>query len=196
MAEMTSKQKEFIDQLLLEKEWELTNDLQSYNDGEVTQEVAANIIEYLISCEDTANAAAIRVEMMNRMTDRQRNFINELISEKIWETTSEIQIFLSSNNTEVDKYTASIIIEYLLSCKINITWQFKRRKLMMNLKTIFEKWGYGHLKEEIEDLEDGYEVVINVVDRDTFNLMNDLNESTKFTVYEDCINDTITIAHS
>ncbi|HEM1929337.1 TPA: hypothetical protein U0107_003080, partial [Listeria monocytogenes] len=52
---------------------------------------------------------------------------------------------------------------------------------MMNLKTIFEKWGYGHLKEEIEDLEDGYEVVINVVDRDTFNLMNDLNESTKFT---------------
>ncbi|WP_420215036.1 hypothetical protein [Listeria monocytogenes] len=56
MAEMTSKQKEFIDQLLLEKEWELTNDLQSYNDGEVTQEVAANIIEYLISCEDTANA--------------------------------------------------------------------------------------------------------------------------------------------
>ncbi|EJT5517294.1 hypothetical protein N2U64_001056, partial [Listeria monocytogenes] len=47
---MTSKQKEFIDQLLLEKEWELTNDLQSYNDGEVTQEVAANIIEYLISC--------------------------------------------------------------------------------------------------------------------------------------------------
>ncbi|AGR15526.1 hypothetical protein F1J25_04110 [Listeria monocytogenes] len=67
---------------------------------------------------------------------------------------------------------------------------------MMNLKTIFEKWGYGHLKEEIEDLEDGYEVVINVVDRDTFNLMNDLNESTKFTVYEDCINDTITIAHS
>lgn len=52
------------------------------------------------------------------------------------------------------------------------------------------------MKEEIEDLEDGYEVVINVVDRDTFNLMNDLNESTKFTVYEDCINDTITIAHS
>lgn len=117
MAEMTSKQKEFIDQLLLEKEWELTNDLQSYNDGEVTQEVATNIIEYLISCDDTANAAAIRVQKMNRMTDRQRNFINELISEKIWKTTSEIQIFLSSNNTEVDKYTASVIIEYLLSCK-------------------------------------------------------------------------------
>ncbi|HAA2562667.1 TPA_asm: hypothetical protein GEG31_03940 [Listeria monocytogenes] len=67
---------------------------------------------------------------------------------------------------------------------------------MMNLKNIFEKWGYGHLKEEIEDLEGGYEVVINVVNRDTFNLMNDLKESTKFTVYEDCINDTITIAHS
>ncbi|EOW3720638.1 hypothetical protein ACPXNX_001707 [Listeria monocytogenes] len=116
MAEMTSKQKEFIDQLLLEKEWELTNYLQSYNDGEVTQEVAANIIEYLISCDDTANAAAIRVEMMNRMTDRQKNFITELISEKIWKTTSEIEIFLSSNN-EVDKYTASVIIEYLLSCK-------------------------------------------------------------------------------
>ncbi|MBC2038349.1 hypothetical protein [Listeria marthii] len=114
---MTSKQKEFIDQLLLEKEWELTNDLQSYNDGEVTQEVAANTIEYLISCDDTANAAAIRVEMMNRMTDRQKNFITELISEKIWKTTSEIEIFLSSNNTEVDKYTASVIIEYLLSCK-------------------------------------------------------------------------------
>ncbi|WP_235022174.1 hypothetical protein [Listeria monocytogenes] len=117
MAEMTSKQKEFIDRLLLEKEWELTNYLQSYNDGEVTQEVAANIIEYLISCDDTANAAAIRVEMMNRMTDRQKNFITELISEKIWKTTSEIEIFLSSNNTEVDKYTASVIIEYLLSCK-------------------------------------------------------------------------------
>ncbi|ENL8761337.1 hypothetical protein AB6J05_001093 [Listeria monocytogenes] len=114
---MTSKQKKFIDQLLLEKEWELSSDLQSYNDGDVTQEVAANIIEYLISCEDTVNAAAIRMEMMNRMTDRQKNFINELISEKIWKTTSELEIFLSSDNTEVDKYTASMIIEYLLSCK-------------------------------------------------------------------------------
>lgn len=117
MAGMTSKQKKFIDQLLLEKEWELSSDLQSYNDGDVTQEVAANIIEYLISCEDTVNAAAIRMEMMNRMTDRQKNFINELISEKIWKTTSELEIFLSSDNTEVDKYTASMIIEYLLSCK-------------------------------------------------------------------------------
>ncbi|WP_267649135.1 hypothetical protein [Listeria innocua] len=64
---------------------------------------------------------------------------------------------------------------------------------MTNLKAIFEKWGHGHLEEEIEDLEEGYEVVINVVDRDTFNLMNELNSTGKFTVYEDAINDTITI---
>ncbi|ACK40883.1 TPA_asm: hypothetical protein GIQ38_12400 [Listeria monocytogenes] len=66
---------------------------------------------------------------------------------------------------------------------------------MTNIKAIFEKWGHGHLTEVIEDLKEGYEVVINVVDRDTFNLMNDLNATGEFTVYEDAINDTITIEH-
>ncbi|EIM8287150.1 hypothetical protein LN421_001827 [Listeria monocytogenes] len=66
---------------------------------------------------------------------------------------------------------------------------------MTNLNTIFSKWGHGHLTEEIEDLKEGFEVVINVVDRDTFNLMNELNETGKFVVYEDAINDTITIGH-
>ncbi|HAA7128545.1 TPA_asm: hypothetical protein GHG54_08900 [Listeria monocytogenes] len=64
---------------------------------------------------------------------------------------------------------------------------------MTNIKAIFEKWGHGYLEEEIEDLKEGFEVVINVVDRDTFNLMNDLNETDEFMVYEDAINDTITI---
>ncbi|EAG2141394.1 hypothetical protein ACOTAZ_001688 [Listeria monocytogenes] len=64
---------------------------------------------------------------------------------------------------------------------------------MTNLKAIFEKWGHGHLEEEIEDLKEGYEVVINVVDRDTFNLMNGLNETGEFMAYEDDINGTITI---
>ncbi|EIA7070035.1 hypothetical protein K7S03_001788 [Listeria monocytogenes] len=66
---------------------------------------------------------------------------------------------------------------------------------MTNLKAIFEKWGHGHLEDEIEDLKEGYEVVINVVDRDTFNLMNDLNETGEFMVYEDEVNGTITIEH-
>ncbi|MBF2513887.1 hypothetical protein IA940_05375 [Listeria marthii] len=64
---------------------------------------------------------------------------------------------------------------------------------MTNLKAIFEKWGHVHLEEEIEDLEEGYEVVVNVMGRDTFNLMHELNATGKFTVYEDAINDTITI---
>ncbi|MBC2132081.1 hypothetical protein HCA98_00970 [Listeria innocua] len=64
---------------------------------------------------------------------------------------------------------------------------------MTNLKDIFEKWGHGHLTEVLEDLKEGFEVVINVIDRDTFNLMNDLNETGEFMVYEDAINDTITI---
>ncbi|EAE6661601.1 hypothetical protein BGM61_05730 [Listeria monocytogenes] len=64
---------------------------------------------------------------------------------------------------------------------------------MTNIKAIFEKWGHGHLTEVLEDLEEGYEVVVNVINRDTFNLMNDLNETGEFMVYEDAINDTITI---
>ncbi|HEL8334726.1 hypothetical protein HXA92_12380 [Listeria monocytogenes] len=67
---------------------------------------------------------------------------------------------------------------------------------MTNLKAIFEKHGHGDLQEEIKDLEEGYDVVLHVVDRDTYNLMNALNETNEFTAYEDSVNDTIIIAHN
>ncbi|EAC4628512.1 hypothetical protein ACL72_10135 [Listeria monocytogenes] len=67
---------------------------------------------------------------------------------------------------------------------------------MTNLKRIFEKHEHGHLTDEITDLEEGYDVLIHVIDRNTFNLMNELNETGEYTVYEDEVNDTITITQN
>ncbi|EAA0155270.1 hypothetical protein R0H42_000454 [Listeria monocytogenes] len=66
---------------------------------------------------------------------------------------------------------------------------------MPNLKAVFEKHEHGHLTEEIEELEEGYDVMIDILDRNTYNLIDDINKTNNFIAYEDSINNTIIIEH-
>ncbi|HFK7089717.1 TPA: hypothetical protein ACGXVU_001978 [Listeria monocytogenes] len=66
---------------------------------------------------------------------------------------------------------------------------------MTNLKAVFEKHEHGHLTEEIEELEEGYDVMIDILDRNTYKLIDDINKTNNFIAYEDSINNTIIIEH-
>ncbi|WP_141029496.1 hypothetical protein [Listeria monocytogenes] len=50
------------------------------------------------------------------MTEKQNAYIKSLMSKKEWAVTADLEFYANTYYTQVDKATASAIIEYLLSC--------------------------------------------------------------------------------
>ncbi|MBC1705811.1 hypothetical protein [Listeria welshimeri] len=67
---------------------------------------------------------------------------------------------------------------------------------MRNLKAIFEKYGYGHLEQKINNLEEGYEERIKIDDDAAYGLMYALNATGEYLAYDSFTDDYITIEPS
>ncbi|EAD8780289.1 hypothetical protein MO163_001939 [Listeria monocytogenes] len=50
------------------------------------------------------------------MTEKQNAYIKSLLTKKEWEINADLEYYINTYYTQVDKATASAIIEYLLSC--------------------------------------------------------------------------------
>ncbi|MBM5707350.1 hypothetical protein D8Y00_12940 [Listeria ivanovii] len=51
------------------------------------------------------------------MTEKQNAYIKSLLNKKEWEVTADLEFYVNTYYTQVDKATASAIIEYLLTCE-------------------------------------------------------------------------------
>ncbi len=54
--------------------------------------------------------------MIKMMTEKQNAYIKSLLTKKEWEINADLEYYINTYYTQVDKATASAIIEYLLSC--------------------------------------------------------------------------------